>query len=267
MQYYKFDDSCQALVGNYFCESTGLLLPARCKKWSCKFCGPRRARRWIARIRRAARVDYFITVTARPHGAVTRELVKKFNASWRSWLQWLKRELKVGDVSWTLEQGSKSNHLHRHALIQTGRSFSYKRARAALIRSGHGAVCKFVPIKSSRSATAGAGYIAKYLGKSLGEHSTQWPRYARRAQTSVPDLTEPSAFDFTFIKKPSIDWKRREEFHDPAQEFLCPKSDYIGGQRELTLNQIEKLRQEEWRENRYATQILEIDGARAGPRP
>lgn len=261
MQYYKFDDSCQALVGNFFCEATGQLLPARCKKWSCKFCGPRRARRWIARIRRAARVDYFITLTARPHGAVTRELVKKFNASWRSWLQWLKREVKgIGDISWTLEQGSNTNHLHRHALIETGGSFSYRRARAALVRTGHGAVCKFVPVRAQRSAMAGAGYIGKYLGKALGEHSSQWPRYSRRAQTSVPEMKSPSPMTWTFVQKPRLIWSRREESHDPVIESMSPKHEYIGGQRELTLNQLEKLRQAEWKEQRYAHSQTVDDG-------
>jgi hypothetical protein len=255
MQYYAFDDSCQALVGNFFCEATGQLIPARCKKWSCKFCGPRRARRWIARIRRAARVDYFLTLTAPPHGAVTRALVKKFNASWRSFLQWLKREIKgIGDISWTLEQGKKTGHLHRHVLIQTGRSFSYKRARAALVRSGHGAVCKFIPVRSSQSARVGSGYLGKYLGKMLDEHSTQWPRYSRRAQTTVPELRSESPFEYKFISKPGVIWRRRGESHDPVIDYVGGKEEYVGGQRELTLNQIEKLRQAEWKEQRYVSE-------------
>jgi hypothetical protein len=135
---------------------------------------------------------YTITLTARPHGAVTAELVRNFNASWRSWLQWLKRELGVGRIefSWVLERGGRTGHLHRHAVVDTrGRSFSYRRARAALVRCGMGSVCNFRPILSQQAARAGAAYIGKYLSKHLADpRRRSFPAYSRRCQTTIPKL-------------------------------------------------------------------------------
>lgn len=242
MQYYAFNDSCQALVGNYFNPTTGELVPARCKKWSCKFCGPRAARRFVARVMRAKSYSYAITLTARPHGAVTRELVQNFNACWRSWKQWLRREVgALGDCSWSLELGPKSGHLHRHLLIHTRRSFSYKRARAALVRCGLGAVCDFKPIKSQNSARAGGRYLGKYLAKTTAEHHTLWPRYSRRAQTTVPALAHPKT-DFIFVPRPRDVWRRRAEAAIPLiHEFWLPE-EMPWSQVPLALNQKEKVR-------------------------
>jgi hypothetical protein len=245
VQYYAFDDSCQALVGNFINQATGELTPARCKKWSCKFCGPRAARRFVARVMRAKCYTYAITLTARPHGAMTRELVKSFNASWRSWKQWLERETggRLGDCSWTLEQGPANGHLHRHALIATRRSFSYKRARAALVRCGLGAVCDFKPIRSQKSGAVGGRYLGKYLAKATSEHQSQWPRYSRRAQTSVPDVRPPGD-PYIFVPRPSRVWRRFPERDIPLIRENWLPGDMRWSQVPLALNQKEKVRHE-----------------------
>lgn len=177
--------ACQQSPGYFWNPLTGLVQHAPCKKWSCPACGPRAARRFIARVMRTPRFTYFITLTSKPDGVpgTSAAQVKKFNACWRSWLRWLKREAGVNHVTWTLERGSKTGHLHRHALIDTNRSFSYKRARASLVRTGHGAVCDFKPSRSQHSSRAGARYLGKYLAKHL--ENTPWPKYSRRCQTST----------------------------------------------------------------------------------
>lgn len=243
MQYYAFDDSCQALIGNYLSTTTGELIPARCKKWSCKFCGPRAARRFVARVMRTRRFTYFITLTSRPHGALDASTIRKFNACFRSFRQWLKRECGLGDVTWTLERGEKTGHLHRHALIDTNRSFSYKRARAALVRTGHGAVCDFKPSRSAQSAQAGARYLGKYLAKNLSLHSTEWPKYSRRCQTSTPPLPKPDQ-QYIFIPKPQLPWRRRPESATPLVNEFWHDSEMPGWQLPIALNQKEKLRHE-----------------------
>lgn len=240
MQYYAFDDSCQALVGNFFNHATGELIPARCKKWSCKFCGPRRARRFVARVLKTPSLSYFVTLTSVPHDEyLAREHVKRFNACWRSWLQWLKREVGVSDCSWVLERGNKSGHLHKHALLTTGRSFSYKRARAAIVRCGLGAVCDFQRISGNRRA---ANYLAKYLQKADGAE-WPWPRYTRRAQTSQPDFPrEPSTF--TFIQRPLKQWRRRPERDIPLIHEFWLAWEMPGWQLPIALNHEEKVRHE-----------------------
>ncbi len=218
MRFIEIDDSCQATIGIFFDPATGEVAAARCKKWSCATCGPRAARRFIARVLRTPRFTYFITLTSKPHDPyLTREQVRSFNACWRSFLQWLKREVGIGDVTWVLERGEKTGHLHRHALIDTSRSFSYKRARAALVRTGHGAVCDFKPSRSQQSAQAGARYLGKYLAKSLPDHRSAWPRYSRRCQTSTPNLPR-TASSFVFIPRPQ--YARDSPFVASRQQYL-----------------------------------------------
>ena len=243
MYYVKIDDACQACVGVFVNTTTGEIIPARCKKWSCKTCGPRRARRFIARVSRAPHYSYFVTLTAPrdfPEYLASAH-VRRVNASWRSWLQWLKREVGVRDVSWVLERGTRTGHLHRHALISTRKSFSYSRARAALVRSGHGAVCDFKPIRLSQSGRA-ARYMGKYMAKGEPEKFT-FPRYARRSQTTVPDLKSACQDVYLFEGRPDSPWRRRAEPKSPLiNEPQYPPSEYIGGQRSLALNQKDKVR-------------------------
>jgi hypothetical protein len=249
LSYVKIDDACQGVAGNFVNTETGEITNARCKKWSCKSCGPRKARRFVARVLRTPRFTYFVTLTAKPHGEyLDAATVRRFNGSWRSWRQWLKREAGVGDVTWVLERGGKSGHLHRHALIETGRSFSYKKARAALVRCGMGAVCDFKPIKVAQSAAAGARYLGKYLGKSLADHQTDFPRYARRAQTSSPDIRLPCPV-FLFVPADKINYKLHIGPVDSSrQSDRDPAASYIDGwlatrySSELALNQKEKVR-------------------------
>lgn len=188
---------CPTPPGVFYSSQSGATVLAPCKRWCCPVCGPRSARRFAARVRRTPSYTYFITLTSLPHGAVTAQLVKKFNACWRAWLQWLKRELTVGAISWVLERGKKTGHLHRHVAIETSKSFSYKRARAALVRTGHGAVCDFAPFRIANSGPAAAGYLAKYLAKEMAAPG-RFPRYSRRCQSSTPVEKRDGDYDYKF---------------------------------------------------------------------
>jgi hypothetical protein len=263
MQYLEITDACQATIGMFFDPATGEAVAARCKKWSCKVCGPRAARRFIARVMRTPRFTYFITLTSKPHGAMTKALVREFNAAWRAFRQWLKREVGIGDVTWVLEQGEKTGHLHRHALIDTSRSFSYKRARAALVRSGHGAVCDFKPSRSQHSAQAGARYLGKYLAKSLSDHASQWPRYSRRCQTSTPHIQRPKS-TFIFIARPfahrgDSPWKDATEMYGRSIQDLTDRRDFAGYQTSL-----ESVRKSASEDTTYV-QFLDESEANRGP--
>lgn len=240
MPYYRIDNACQ--VGNFLNRETGELIKAPCKKWSCKDCGPRAARRFVARVLRTPRFSYFVTLTARPHGEIYAADVREFNQRWRSWKRWLKRNVGVGHTSWVLERGKRTGHLHRHVIVETGRSFSYKSARAALIRSGLGAVCDFKPKRHGISVRAAANYLGKYLGKHLGD--TRWPRYTRRCQTSIPDIHEKKS-GWVFIPKPRVPWLRRVEPDrvTPLESWEDRAGMDFGPQLGLALKQQEKVRQ------------------------
>jgi len=242
VSYSKIDGLCQSPPGNYLNRATGELVAARCNKWDCRTCGPRRARRFVARVLRTPRFSYFVTLTAPPHSPyLDAAIVRSFNASWRSWKRWLKRSVGVGHCSWVLERGEKTGHLHRHALIETGRRFSYLAARAALVRCGLGSVCDFKRVPSRRAKVAVGRYIGKYLAKQLGD--CLWPRYTRRAQTSIPD-NRTSDPNWSFIARPRTIWRRWAECEPRLSEEMTKPSDFRGWQLPLALNQYEKVRHE-----------------------
>lgn len=243
MLYFKIDGACQSSPGNLINHSTGEIYAASCKKWDCRTCGPRAARRFVARVLRTPRFTYFVTLTAPPHPPeLDAPLVRGFNRSWRTWRQWLKRNAGVGHCTWTLERGSKHGHLHRHAMIETSRRFSYSDARAALVRAGCGPVCDFKRIKSKGSVQAGARYIGKYLAKHLGD--AHWPRYTRRAQCSIKDNRLPPGPAWHFVARPVAIWRRREESPTPLVNEWWRADEMIWSQSSLALNQYEKLHQE-----------------------
>jgi hypothetical protein len=246
VSYTQIIEPCKHPIGNFFSPTTGEVKQAPCCKWSCAACGPRRARRYVARVSRMPARGYFITLTARPHGPVDAETVKSFNRCYRHWRQWLKRECGVGHSSWVLEKGERTGHLHRHAVIETFRSFSYRRARASLVRCGLGVVCDFKRISSKRGASPAARYLGKYLGKHLS-NSANWPRFARRCQTSVPDNTIRT-HSWSFIARPKWDVpaqrlkRSRFEFAERATEgYWNDVAEEDGLDHTIALNQYDKL--------------------------
>jgi hypothetical protein len=250
---------CQQSPGRFIpMLPTGDVLAAPCKKWSCPACGPRAARRFIARVQRTPRFTYFITLTSKPgQGSVNRQSVKNFNACWRSFAQWLKREVGLNHVTWTLEQGEKTGHLHRHALIDTNRSFSYKRARAALVRTGHGAVCDFKPSRSARSVQAGARYLGKYLGKSLSDQKHAWPRYTRRCQTSTPAIPSPPS-QYKFIATSAF-WPSAPRLNPIFDRKRMPRMLPDGDPRVLFINSLESQRKTASEETPHVRFLDKID--------
>jgi|SRR5215472_11035624 len=185
-------EQCQ--VGWLTNSHTGWVKPALCKSWRCGYCGPRKQRQWVRRITRRAIKGYFVTLTVDRGGELLAENIRRLNRCWRTLKQWFKRNAGLRNFSWTNESGSKNGRIHKHAVIECD-GLDYREARAAVVRAGFGAVCDFQRIRfGSRGAHA---YLSKYLAKNLADG--EWPRYARRCQTTHPaDPPEPG---WTFEKK------------------------------------------------------------------
>lgn len=189
---------CQ--VGWLVSHVTGQVIQAGCGRWACANCGPRMVRRFRKRIA-AQRSVYLATFTLEGGSRATPEGIRRLNAGWRVWLRWLRRqEGRKIPFSWVNEQGARAGNLHKHALIDCSR-ISYRAARRAVVRAHLGRVVDFRRVRDSGAQ----GYISKYLAKGLG---VAWPRFARRCQTTAPNVREPGWY---FIKNRLAPTRRRAE--------------------------------------------------------
>jgi hypothetical protein len=189
---------------------------ARCKKWTCVECGPRRQRQFIKRISQHLMKGYFCTFTIAGDGSPSAENIKRVNRSWRTLAQWLKRNAALKHVIWVNEIGAKHGRLHKHAVLECSR-FDYHEARDAVVRAGFGEVVNFQPIKFGQGAVN--NYVGKYLGKNLA--GVEWPRYQRRAQTTIKAEKVESGWVFHKFKLPPWigEWQELNA-NDSAQRAL-----------------------------------------------
>jgi len=231
---------CQ--VGYFTNASTGEVVPARCGAWACPECGPRKVRRFAARVRRARGWSYFITLTLEGAAAPDCETIRYINRCWRTFKRWLQRNACVKNWVWVNEV-SPRGRLHKHAMVACSR-FDYSRARDAVVRAGFGSVCDFQRV---RGAVRVASYIAKYLSKTLPRGA--WPRYARRCQTSVPEARPEDVWLFKPKRlQPRITWQK-EAVYDREKEWRNAEAARAAAawspQLDLALIQEEKVRH--WR--------------------
>lgn len=175
-------------IGTFYSRDTGEVRPAPCGSWNCVDCGPRKSRRFQARIA-PSKWSYMVTLTLDGEGSASTANVKRLNRNWRVFKRWLQRSAKLRDFAWVNEQGKKHGRIHKHALVQSS-TFSYRRARAAVLRAGFGPVCDFSRVRSQRAVRS---YVSKYLTKSL---AVRWPKYSRRCQTSLPATKSNEAWAF-----------------------------------------------------------------------
>lgn len=178
---------CQ--VGFFTSLNTGEMFVARCKRWACAECGPRRVRRFVKRIAPAA-WRYMVTLTVLGDDGVPHaDNIKKLNHRWRSFSRWLKRNYGLHNYVWVNERGELHGRLHKHVLVESD-YIEYGEAQEAAKRDGLGKV-NFRPVESQRKAR---WYVSKYLSKSLD--GKQWPKCSRRCQTTVPAEKSDEKFMF-----------------------------------------------------------------------
>lgn len=217
---------CERAPGALLNVTTGELVRANCKQWLCKWCGPRRAKRFYRRIHKVP-FTRFVTLTMPPaRGGLTGDNIRLQAHGWRMFTQFLRRNGAKGHYACTREV-SASGRLHLHALIHTS-WFSYKRARQCIERSGLGAVCDFRKVRQTKSGVA--GYLTKYLAKDLG-NGTVWPRYTRRAWTSAP-AERPTNSEWIFFRKAPSPTPRsglQALRNDASREYTCEVTAHAQG--------------------------------------
>lgn len=182
-------------------RSTGEVKCVVCGRWSCEPCGRSRRRQFLARVRRET-YDRFITLTHTPdRGLPTPENLRASSRAWSRTRQYLKRKYNLGQYVWVRELTRRGN-LHLHVLVKS--QFVPQRELAKQVESyGFGKVTDIRYVRSDHAQ----GYIAKYLSKA----NINWPKYTRRAQTSVRDVRAPHG-DWDFLRQ----WQWAAQYGVPA---------------------------------------------------
>ena len=151
-----------------------------CGRWTCALCGPRKVVRFRRRIE-ARRWQRMVTLTQPADvGAPTRDHVRAQAQAWARLRHELRRRYGLSDYVWVREQAPSTRRLHLHLLIRSGYVPQRHLSRLAA-RAGFGPVCDIRRVRGR----GGPAYVSKYLAKDAA--SARWPRYTRRAQTSVRD--------------------------------------------------------------------------------
>lgn len=177
---------CENPRGTLYNRQRRIALRAGCRRWACKSCGRRKARRVAARAT-LIRPDYLLTLSLPRSAWATRENVAELQRRARWFLRYCQRHKIVTGYLWVREVG-KPNDLcvchaslqgcicgaggHRHFLIRGGQNsrnrygkiwMPYAQLQAAAKRCGLGTL-DFRQINDSHGA---ARYVSKYLGKQL----------------------------------------------------------------------------------------------------
>jgi hypothetical protein len=178
---------------------------------------------------------YFATFTIDGDGSASRENIKRLNHCFSPLSQWLKRRANLTDTTWVNEIGAEHGRIHKHAVLHCDR-FDYNEARAAVVRAGFGQVVNFQPI---RFGQAGANrYVSKYLGKNLA--GVEWPRYARRCQTTIPAEKPEPGWKFEKLKcPPRIGFWQELNANDSAQRALFADNMRLEREAQMWVPQLE----------------------------
>lgn len=166
-------------------EKTVYVMRPNCKMWKCSYCATLNRDAWAERIKRGiqARMDageefYMLTVTSHEKIRAFGASIKVWRSAWPKLYARLKRQHK--DMIYVLlpEQHKKDNTLHVHIVINCKVSQKWLKDNAR--ECGLGYQCEVS--RKIENAGYAAGYVTKYVGKSLGV--VDWPENFRRIRTS-----------------------------------------------------------------------------------
>ncbi len=159
----------------------------RCKRWACKRCGPRKVRRAIAQMQAGmARGQIrFITLTS----PGDEDVVTSYAEITRRWKRFaLRVARRWGKFEYfVVVEPQKRGHAHLHVIIR-GERFMAQRVLSAMARE-----CGFGRVVDIRRPARRqlAGYLSKYLTKTLELPNVRAQRYFRRIRASRGWVDEP----------------------------------------------------------------------------
>ena len=161
------------------------IYPLRCKRWSCAFCGRKKTRATIARVKAGMSLGpcRFATVTS-PAGESAEESYARFPARWKRFHMRLERRFgRIEYVAVVEPQKRGAAHVH---FVYRGPFIPQAWLSRAAAASGFG---RIADIRKSHPKLM--SYLAKYLTKGLGPATGEdgsragaLPKYFRRVRWS-----------------------------------------------------------------------------------
>lgn len=200
---------CEAPRGTIFHRGRRIAMEAGCRRWRCRSCGRRKARKVAERFSRLG-ADVLMTLSLPRSAWATAENTAELQSRCRSLLRYMVRHRLVEAYGWVREEGkpraecacatmlqgcicgANGRQLHRHFLLRVPRRNGFRRGwlpwkklQAAAKRCGLGTL-DFQPVRDGAGA---ARYVSKYLAKSVGAAAGRARRYAMNV--SIPESKEP----------------------------------------------------------------------------
>jgi len=174
-----------------------------CKLWACPYCARVNANRWILRglvgsqtLLAEGYKPSFVTLTAHEKLSAAQSF-RVFPLAWPKLYRRYKRAVEQGDPKAFIavpERQPKSGKHHCHLIITGGLSKRWWKDNARECGLGYQS-------DVTDANLGAAGYLAKYLGKTLDE---KWPKGKRRVNTSrswpkLPELPEKVGWSFSVM--------------------------------------------------------------------
>lgn len=228
------------LLGVSQSDSEAIFVQARCKQWACEPCGKINTAQWVARvltglnhyIENGIPDWYLMTITSHENCRSVASSLKNLRRGWRklSNRMWRKfGKFKYVKIYEHHENGAFHMHLVCSVKIPYTVSDEYVKKHKKVLPvyrckwlkdnargCGMGYMDDYRPIINPGIA---AGYVVKYLGKSVGELGRDWPTGMRRIQTShfwpaLPEMPQKSGYNWELInnhphlmQKAALLWK------------------------------------------------------------
>lgn len=152
-----------SLVGDFPVLGTRRSVRLYCKGWSCGYCGPRKARRYKAAIRKAAEthgLQRFVTLTLDP-AKVEGDPVRHLRDTFNKLRVYLRRKYGIAPKYIAILEFQRNGMPHLHLLIDRYIPFAWIQESWTAIGGG-----RFVNIKHVDVHRV-SHYLAKYLTKEL----------------------------------------------------------------------------------------------------
>lgn len=184
------------LVGMSASEHRAIVFQADCDLWTCDECAERKKSKWVARAIVGSKTLilngselWFVTITSHRTLGNFAATVAVFPHAWSLMYSRMKRKQATFDYLMILEL-HKNGRLHSHML--TSLSAKTRWWKDSFAYSGLGYQTKIRAVENEGSA---AGYVSKYIGKSLV--GIELPTRLRRIRVSqgwakLPELHESS---------------------------------------------------------------------------
>jgi hypothetical protein len=169
-----------------------------CKCWDCRYCGPRKAKRYkraIVRIAEALRLCRFVTLTLDP-SKIEGDPVRYLNRVWAKLRVYLKRKYGVAPAYIRVLEFQQSGNPHFHLLIDRFIVQSWLQEAWQAVGGGRFVRLQWVDIHRV------ARYVSKYLTKEL---LLSAPLRSRRVTTSRGlhlSETPPKEIEWEFLQVP-----------------------------------------------------------------